>query len=88
MLFIDDLTANVEGARAAGLQGFRFDTTDPAASVVDANSRAHACPNLLILDGSVFTTAAALNPTSTIQALALRAATALIRDRASIGVAA
>ncbi len=33
VLFIDDLTANVEGARAAGLQGFRFDTTDPAASV-------------------------------------------------------
>lgn len=33
VLFIDDLTANIEGARAAGLQGFRFDTTDPAASV-------------------------------------------------------
>jgi glucose-1-phosphatase len=33
VLFIDDLTVNVEGARAAGLQGFRFDTTDPAASV-------------------------------------------------------
>ena len=61
---------------------------DPAASVVDANARAHAVPNLVILDGSVFTTAAALNPTSTIQALALRAADALIRDRASIGVAA
>jgi choline dehydrogenase-like flavoprotein len=62
--------------------------SDPATSVVDANSRAHTCPNLLILDGSVFTTAAALNPTSTIQALALRAAAALIRDRATIGVAA
>lgn len=33
VLFVDDLTANVEGARAAGLQAFRFDTTDPAASV-------------------------------------------------------
>jgi putative hydrolase of the HAD superfamily len=33
VLFIDDLTANIEGARAAGLQGYRFDTTDPAASV-------------------------------------------------------
>ena len=32
-LFIDDLEVNVEGARAAGLQGFRFDTTAPAASV-------------------------------------------------------
>lgn len=33
VLFIDDLTANIDGAKAAGLQGFRFDTTDPAASV-------------------------------------------------------
>ena len=32
-LFIDDLEVNVAGARAAGLRGFRFDTTDPAASV-------------------------------------------------------
>jgi choline dehydrogenase-like flavoprotein len=62
--------------------------SDPGASVVDANSRAHSVPNLLILDGSVFATAAALNPTSTIQALALRAAAALIRDRAQIPVAA
>lgn len=61
---------------------------DPGAFVVDATSRAHAVPNLLILDGSVFTTAAAVNPTSTIQALALRAAECLIRDRSSIGVAA
>jgi choline dehydrogenase-like flavoprotein len=61
---------------------------DPGASVVGATSRAHLVPNLVILDGSVFTTAAALNPTSTLQALALRAADCLIRDRASIGVAA
>ena len=61
---------------------------DPGASVVDAASRAHAVPNLVILDGSVFTTAAALNPTSTLQALALRAADLLIRDRRAIGVAA
>ncbi|MCC5973692.1 MAG: GMC family oxidoreductase [Rubellimicrobium sp.] len=61
---------------------------DPGASVVDARSRAHAVPNLVILDGSVFTTAAALNPTSTIQALALRAADLLIRDRKGIEVAA
>jgi choline dehydrogenase-like flavoprotein len=61
---------------------------DPGASVVDARSRAHEVPNLVILDGSVFATAAALNPTSTIQALALRAADLLIRDRATIGVAA
>ncbi len=61
---------------------------DPGTSVVDATNRAHAVPNLVILDGSVFTTAAAVNPTSTLQALALRAADCLIRDRARIGVAA
>jgi len=60
---------------------------DPGSSVVDGTSRAHRVPNLVILDGSVFTTAAALNPTSTIQALALRAADCLIRDHARISVA-
>jgi choline dehydrogenase-like flavoprotein len=40
-----------------------------------------------VVDGSVFVTAAALNPTPTIQALALRAADALVRDRAEIEVA-
>jgi putative hydrolase of the HAD superfamily len=38
VLFIDDLTANIDGAKAAGLQGFRFDTTDPAASVAGLRS--------------------------------------------------
>lgn len=32
-LFIDDLTVNVEGARAVGMEGFRFDVTDPRGSV-------------------------------------------------------
>jgi choline dehydrogenase-like flavoprotein len=61
---------------------------EPGASVVDARSRAHEVPNLVILDGSVFTTAAALNPTSTIQALALRAADLVVRDRRDIPVSA
>lgn len=60
---------------------------DPETSVVDPANRAHRVPNLLILDGSVFTTAAALNPTSTIQALALRAADLLLRDRRALEVA-
>lgn len=38
VLFVDDLTANIVGARAAGLQGFRFDTTDPATSVAELRS--------------------------------------------------
>lgn len=57
---------------------------DPATSVVGADSRAHDVPNLLIPDGSVFVTAGSANPTTTIAALALRAAERLIADRASI----
>ena len=44
---------------------------DPANSVVDRYGRAHDVPNLFIVDGSLFVTSAAVNPTSTIQALAL-----------------
>ncbi len=61
---------------------------DPASSVVDDACRTHAAPNLMIVDGSVFTTAAALNPTSTIQAIALYAADRLVRERRDLEVAA
>jgi choline dehydrogenase-like flavoprotein len=47
---------------------------DPATSVVDRWGRAHDVPNLFVVDGSVFVTCAAVNPTTTIQALALRTA--------------
>ncbi|MEI7743692.1 MAG: GMC family oxidoreductase, partial [Chloroflexota bacterium] len=45
---------------------------DPATSVVDSFGRAHDCPNLFVADGSLFVTSGAVNPTSTIAALALR----------------
>lgn len=45
--------------------------TDPATSVVNEWGRAHDVRNLFIVDGSIFVTAGAVNPTSTIQALAL-----------------
>ena len=48
--------------------------TDPDRSVVDPWGRAHDVRNLFVIDGSVFTTAAACVPTSTIQAIALRTA--------------
>ena len=51
---------------------------DPAASVVDANGRAHDVPNLFIYDGSVFPTSAGVNPTATIAAVALRCTEHLI----------
>jgi choline dehydrogenase-like flavoprotein len=47
---------------------------DPATSVVDRWGRAHDVPNLFIIDGSIFVTGACVNPTPTIQALALRTA--------------
>lgn len=54
---------------------------DRETSVVDRWCVAHDIPNLLIVDGSVFVTAGAGNPTSTITALALRAADHLLASR-------
>jgi choline dehydrogenase-like flavoprotein len=47
--------------------------TDPATSVVDVNLKAHDLDNLYIVDASVLPTSAAVNPSLTIAALALRA---------------
>ncbi|HCG90481.1 MAG TPA: choline dehydrogenase [Dehalococcoidia bacterium] len=47
---------------------------NPDKSVVDRWGKTHDVPNLFIIDGSVFTTGACINPTPTIQALALRTA--------------
>ena len=44
---------------------------DASTSVVDGVGRAHDVKNLFIIDGSIFVTGGAVNPTSTIQALAL-----------------
>ena len=46
----------------------------PANSVVDRFGRAHDVPNLFVIDGSIFTTGACINPTTTIESLALRTA--------------
>ena len=47
---------------------------DPKTSVVNANCETHDLDNLYIIDGSVFTTSGSVNPTPTIQAVALMAA--------------
>jgi choline dehydrogenase-like flavoprotein len=44
---------------------------DPATSVVNEWGRCHDVKNLFIVDGSIFVTSGGVNPTSTIQALAL-----------------
>ena len=48
--------------------------SNPDNSVVNAWNQAHDAKNLFVVDGSSFTTSGAVNPTSTIGALALRAA--------------
>jgi choline dehydrogenase-like flavoprotein len=44
---------------------------DPERSVVNGWGRSHDVKNLFIIDGSVFVTSGGVNPTSTIQAIAL-----------------
>ena len=58
--------------------------TDPSSSVVNEWGRSHDVKNLFIIDGSIFVTSAAVNPTSTIQALALYIASS-IKDRLADG---
>ena len=45
--------------------------TDPTQSVVNSWGRSHDVRNLFVVDGSIFVTSAGVNPTRTIQALAL-----------------
>ncbi len=54
---------------------------DPARSVVDGNCQAHDADNLFVIDGSTFVTSGAVNPTPTIQAIALRAADYIVKQR-------
>jgi choline dehydrogenase-like flavoprotein len=68
-------------ANMAHLMGTARMGRDRRRSVVDAWHRAHDVPNLFIVDGSSFTTAAGVNPTSTIGALALRAADGIWQRR-------
>jgi hypothetical protein len=57
---------------------------DPGRSVVDRWGMSHDIPNLGVIDGSIFVTSGAVNPTSTICALALRNVRHLIANRSRI----
>ena len=48
--------------------------TEPLASVLDRNNRAHDLENLYVVDASFFPSSAAVNPALTIIAQALRVA--------------
>lgn len=55
---------------------------DPADSVVDRWGQAHDVPGLWIVDGSVMPAGGTVNPTHTVQAVALRSAQRLVDTRA------
>lgn len=69
--------------RSAGwhLMGTARMGDDPAESVVDKWGQAHDTDNVFVVDGSLFVTGAAVNPTPTIGALALRTADYIARER-------
>jgi len=57
---------------------------DPRTSVVNHWGRSHDVRNLFIVDGSVFVTSGAVNPTSTIQAIALYVADTMKKNLANL----
>ena len=79
-------TASEAPVRSAGwhLMGTARMGTDPATSVVNEWGRCHDVRNLFIVDGSIFVTAAAVNPTNTIQALALHIADTMKKNLATL----
>ena len=58
--------------------------TDPERSVVNEWGRSHDVRNLFIVDGSVFVTSGGVNPTTTIQAVALYIADSMKRRLAEL----
>jgi choline dehydrogenase-like flavoprotein len=72
--------------RVAGwhLMGTARMGTDPQRSVVNEWGRAHDVRNLFVIDGSIFVTAGAVNPTCTIQALALYIADTIRNNLANL----
>ncbi len=58
---------------------------DRETSVLDSWCEAHDTPGLFVIDGSSFVTGAAVNPTNTLQALALRAADRIRETRRERG---
>ena len=58
--------------------------TDPNSSVVNEWGRCHDVRNLFIIDGSIFVTAGAVNPTCTIQALTLYIADSIKKNLANL----
>jgi choline dehydrogenase-like flavoprotein len=70
-----EVLARVEGVGVAcHNMGVARMSADPADGVTNRFGQTHDIPNLFVSDGSVFTSAAAANPTLTIVSLAIRQA--------------
>lgn len=80
------VTWSEEPFRAAGwhLLGTARMGLDPETSVVNEWGRCHDVRNLFIVDGSILVTSGGVNPTSTIQALALYIADTMKRNLANL----
>ena len=60
--------------------------SDRERSVTKPWGQSHDVPNLYVVDGSLFVTSGAANPTATLQALALRAADHVVANRRELNV--
>lgn len=59
---------------------------DPATSVINGDHQSHDLANLFLADGSSMPTGGAVNPTNTIQAMALRAADRMLARRTEFDI--
>ena len=76
----------ISGRRSGGghLLGTARRGDDPERSVVNQWCQEHDADNIVIVAGSVFVTAGAVNPTPTLQAIALRAADYIVHERGDL----
>ena len=81
---VDILTESPIGAGGWHLMGTARMGKNPENSVVNEWGRSHDVKNLFIVDGSLFVTSAGVNPTRTIQALALYVADSIKQRLASL----
>ena len=82
----DDVRASAAPVRQAGwhLLGTARMGADPERSVVNEWGRSHDVRNLFVVDGSVFVTSGGVNPTTTIQAVALYIADSMKKRLANL----
>ena len=75
-------TRGIGPVRAAGWHpsGTARMGSDPSTSVADSKGRSHDIANLFIADASLFPTSSCLNPTNTIQSLAMLVADGAMKD--------